>query len=915
MNSILQSLFMNTSFRQRIYNWSDRHGETESILYHLQLLFASLEIGLPKSHDPKEFTDRLQLATHVQQDGQEFYKALISYIEHAFEDTEDKSLKSFIRNQFIGSLRYETKCSYCGRTSTRENDFYEIEIPLCDKEISIQESMNKYTSVEILKDDNQYRCSFCNELADAERKIEITSIPDVLCFQVMRFGYDTDKKSRVKLSLPIVFSENLDARDFTSTDNDSSTEYQLHSVLLHESSSAYEGHYNALIRNEKTGEWWNFNDEQTTKVGLNLSTVLETKNKDKMQLLSSSAYMLVYKRASSKPVETVVPGHVATVIEQRNCKFKGKLKELEAENEVAYRLKNEFLEEFKSIWSNIHPITSTGSTNWISTEFLKKWISGELYAVKHKYYSERQPDLKFDSDSIELNYINNINHEFTKQITSELSYKDIHEMFLCLHGNIDMYKITRLKRISTDSWNRLNHAYNISPNLTDQMMCRECCFLFIKEEENKQNIDLNRSSFLSCLKEIETGDQCFFIAKDWLKAYRKRSDSSFDTINESLICEHGGLYPEREKIAIINSKAWEIIKSMHPNISEFSGYVQKTQGRPRRASRNTPIEAEFDFEPYFCKQCTVIVKDALNKTKYQASIRTDQKKELMKLYKITPPEISQRRLYKAYCKTPKPGIYNIISLEWLTLWKRYIDSGEAISPVDNSVLLCEHGKFGYDLRMNFDNSENNAYFAILPSEMWDKISELYGGGPKIDLIVEKGKLCIDSCSECSTKKKQAFEHEQRVFSNEKIEMELVNTRSNSKNSKRRTKKRLISLDCVCSKISIEVLKLMVFESYEIPPNEQDIYYKKVLLDDDSKTLEDYGVRKDGPWRLERRDPKDFTGHLYSKDEKDLGFGNTALSYNNNSSFDYLGDQCINFEQKIKKRKYSDTTSIEDLYSH
>lgn len=43
--------------------------------------------------------------------------------------------------------------------------------------------------------------------------------------------------------------------------------YDLSAILIHKGSAVNSGHYIALIKNEKTGQWWEFDDEQVSNLG------------------------------------------------------------------------------------------------------------------------------------------------------------------------------------------------------------------------------------------------------------------------------------------------------------------------------------------------------------------------------------------------------------------------------------------------------------------------------------------------------------------------------------------------------------------------------------------------------------------------------------------------------------------------
>ena len=101
----------------------------------LRSLFASMLAGRRRVVDPGAFAASLALETGTQQDGQEFLKLLLAYLERAARTAGaargDDALASFVENHFRGSSRYATTCATCGRASDASAapvDFYEIEL-------------------------------------------------------------------------------------------------------------------------------------------------------------------------------------------------------------------------------------------------------------------------------------------------------------------------------------------------------------------------------------------------------------------------------------------------------------------------------------------------------------------------------------------------------------------------------------------------------------------------------------------------------------------------------------------------------------------------------------------------------------------------------------------------------------------
>ena len=116
MNSLLQCLFMNRSFRRGIYEWRPDPTQgcdtQQEVLKQLQRLFAYLQLSDEGCYDPSRFSEALQLNTAVQQDVQEFNKLLLSFIEEQLRLSEKRvppSVTDLVRDQFCGKFCYEVR--------------------------------------------------------------------------------------------------------------------------------------------------------------------------------------------------------------------------------------------------------------------------------------------------------------------------------------------------------------------------------------------------------------------------------------------------------------------------------------------------------------------------------------------------------------------------------------------------------------------------------------------------------------------------------------------------------------------------------------------------------------------------------------------------------------------------------------
>eukprot|EP00741_Cyanophora_paradoxa_P022832 tig00021502_g22052.t1 len=275
MNSLLQTLFMNTNFRQGVFEWSSaqcgsggQSSQDVAIIEHLQRLFANLQELRSNEYNPKPFTDALNIATGVQQDVQEFNKLLLQLLERRFAKSENESIRQLVQREFRGFYRYETQCLKCGTqsaSSREKTSFYELNLSIQNLE-DLEASLQSFLADEHLDGDNQYLCECCGCKQDARRAIKLEELPEVLNFQLMRFVYDTKTWQRKKLTDKFAFPEILDMSQFLAKRPEHSVSYKLTAVLIHLGAGATSGHYIAHIRDERTNKWYKFDDETVTDI-------------------------------------------------------------------------------------------------------------------------------------------------------------------------------------------------------------------------------------------------------------------------------------------------------------------------------------------------------------------------------------------------------------------------------------------------------------------------------------------------------------------------------------------------------------------------------------------------------------------------------------------------------------------------
>ena len=149
--------------------------------------------------------------------------------------------------------------------------------------------------MEKLGKDNSWYCNVCKDHVEADKKIELYTVPPVLIFCLQRFKSHNiyfKEKLEDKIIFPV---EGLDMTQYVlsahpseGSNGESPLLYDLYAVSNHYGSLSF-GHYTAYCKNPLSGKWYDFND----------SSVSELDSVD--EVVSGASYVLYYKRRDFFP--------------------------------------------------------------------------------------------------------------------------------------------------------------------------------------------------------------------------------------------------------------------------------------------------------------------------------------------------------------------------------------------------------------------------------------------------------------------------------------------------------------------------------------------------------------------------------------------------------------------------------------
>lgn len=188
MASCIQHLFMMPQTREALLRVepqiAQKHATT---LQELQRMFAYLMESERKSYNPRSFCrvyqmDHQPLNTGEQKDMAEFFIDLVSKLEEMTPD-----LKMLIKRLFCGTLSNNVVSLDCGHVSRTREEFYTVRCQVAQMR-DLHESLAEVTVKDTLEGDNMYTCDQCGRKVRAEKRACFKKLPEILCFNTMRYS-------------------------------------------------------------------------------------------------------------------------------------------------------------------------------------------------------------------------------------------------------------------------------------------------------------------------------------------------------------------------------------------------------------------------------------------------------------------------------------------------------------------------------------------------------------------------------------------------------------------------------------------------------------------------------------------------------------------------------------------------------
>ncbi|KAJ3985724.1 hypothetical protein F5890DRAFT_1438605 [Lentinula detonsa] len=165
---------------------------------------------------------------------------------------------TLIHKLFEGTLTNETRCLTCETVSSRDESFIDLSIDI-EQNSSVTACLRQFSASEMLCQKNKFFCDACCDLQEAEKRMKVKKLPNVLALHLKRFKYQEDLNKYIKLSYRVAFP--LQLRLFNTVDDaeDADRLYNLFAIVIHLGNGPHHGHYISIIKT--LGSWFVFDDD------------------------------------------------------------------------------------------------------------------------------------------------------------------------------------------------------------------------------------------------------------------------------------------------------------------------------------------------------------------------------------------------------------------------------------------------------------------------------------------------------------------------------------------------------------------------------------------------------------------------------------------------------------------------------
>ncbi|KAJ2003778.1 hypothetical protein GGI04_001456 [Coemansia thaxteri] len=205
--------------------------------------------------------------------------------------------KTWVHTLFEGLLTNETRCLSCECVTSRDETILDVSVDIHEN-TSVANCLNQFAAGELLCHDNKFYCDNCGGLQEAERRMRLKRLPNILALHLKRFKYHEVLGRYVKLSYRVNFPTELRVPNTTEETED--VLYSLSAVVVHLGGGPFHGHYISIVR---SGDKWVLFDDDCVEI------IKESELSNYFGDFPNfgSGYVLLYERTDFDPMQYDLP--------------------------------------------------------------------------------------------------------------------------------------------------------------------------------------------------------------------------------------------------------------------------------------------------------------------------------------------------------------------------------------------------------------------------------------------------------------------------------------------------------------------------------------------------------------------------------------------------------------------------------
>jgi ubiquitin carboxyl-terminal hydrolase 9/13 len=144
----------------------------------------------------------------------------------------NSSSATIVHRLFEGVLTSETRCLTCETVSSRDESFLDLSIDI-EQNSSVTACLRQFSASEMLCQKNKFFCDGCCDLQEAEKRMKIKKLPNVLALHLKRFKYQEELQKYIKLTYRVAFPMELRLFNTVDDTDDPDRLYELYAIVVH----------------------------------------------------------------------------------------------------------------------------------------------------------------------------------------------------------------------------------------------------------------------------------------------------------------------------------------------------------------------------------------------------------------------------------------------------------------------------------------------------------------------------------------------------------------------------------------------------------------------------------------------------------------------------------------------------------